>query len=631
MKKLFIIDNSFFNKLPDINFLIENFKMSLNNQSVQNMVQDGEIIFIDNGNEQFNEKIKHEKIKIISSISDINFDNYTLVCYSNVPFFSISNVLDNIIESKDLPTNTIITQEAYNLIPLSETLQKRFLFSKTKPSKYGNISSIGLYLFKPELIDGEYPRFNTQKDLVRFLHNKNPYVLLEFFNILGTTSFQLFDTEEEYVDYCLGENKSTNGSIGNYAIYFPSEITTEKMKEIILDLQHKNPKMIIDLRTQQNIDDIFGENIVEVDGEFKVVNNFSGDNSRIVISNSNLLHYDFNTIDGVIDLSDSHFKYLLLGGTKYMKVYNDEYKFFYQINKQDILNSKTIAIKRTMGMGDALLTLPIVKMIKELNPDIYLYFYSAYDFRPYMINGNSLIDEYVKIDSNKLFADITEPYDIILDFDLCYENQTNGGRFFDYYMSFFEDGTFDNITSEPILLSTVPPTDKKSCILVGEGSGWGGKEPNMDVIETIAYTLKQKGYYVQESGINRISNYADETNPEKSFNKLFDMVSRAKFYIGTDSGVSHIANLMGKPSFVIGGSADPTKTQYNPNLVYPFGKTDLLCYGCRHHFKGFRTLQDGTNTFIPICHNVKQYQCMKELDINLLIEDLDNFLIKFDL
>jgi hypothetical protein len=89
--------------------------------------------------------------------------------------------------------------------------------------------------------------------------------------------------------------------------------------------------------------------------------------------------------------------------------------------------------------------------------------------------------------------------------------------------------------------------------------------------------------------------------------------------------------MMGKPCFIIGGSADPMKTQYNLSLVYPVGRTDLLCFGCRHHFKGFRTMENGVNTFVTSCHNEKQYECMKALDIDLIIEELENFLIKYDL
>ena len=629
-QKLFLIDNKFFDKIPDTEMLIDSLITSIGNIESSEILKNSEMVYINNSNIVWDEKYKSKNIRIIQTLSDINLYEYESVIYINSPFFSIANVLSDILSNEHYQKNRIVSQEVYNLNPITSSTVERFLFSKTKPMQLGNVASLSVFTFKLEK-DPDEIKFESQEQLVKFLHRKNPQAVYEFSNNLGISAFQFFDKEIDYINFCLGERTFTDGSNGIYAVYFPDEYkNVDDIVDIVMDMQNKNPKMFIDLRTGLDISSTFSEEIVEVDGEFQVQNNFKGDNTRLITSNSKLLHYDFNTINGVLDLSDKHFKHILFGGPKYMKVYNSEYKFLYQISKEDILSAKVIDVKRTMGMGDALLTLPIIREIKKINPNVKIVFHSLYDFSKYLID-KSMIDYFVKLDSRGIFADLDTTSDIVLDFDLAYENQTFGGRFFDYYLNFFSLDTFAEIDTNPILTYDIDQVQEKICSIVGEGSGWASKEPNIDLIERIAYTMKEKGYKVYEPGINRITNYADETNPNNDLDKVFKMVKLSSCYIGTDSGVSHIANLMGKPSFIIGGSADPNKTQFNVNIIYPFGRTDLLCYGCRHFSKGFRTLENGTNTFVSGCHNVNQFQCMKDLDVNMAIEDLDNFLIKFDL
>ena len=274
-------------------------------------------------------------------------------------------------------------------------------------------------------------------------------------------------------------------------------------------------------------------------------------------------------------------------------------------------------------MGDALLGLKIghniyTKYGKGID------FYSKYNFEKYLTYP--FVDK-TYTDTENVFSQIKKHYDIIIDLDLSYENLTNDESFYSYYESLFEVSVLDKLTNS--MLQKIENNENAVC-LVNEGSGWGGKEYSLDIGEMLAYTLKEKGFKVLEPGINRISHYADETNPEKNFDKLFEMALKSKFYVGTDSGVAHICNLAGLPCFVIGGAADPNKTLYNENLIYAVLRSDLLCIGCRHKFKGFKTLHDGASTFVASCYNTKIHECMN-FNVEEIQEELERFLIKYDL
>lgn len=632
--KLFLIDNLFFNRIENTNELLDNLLSSFNAQNVSALVENSEIIYVNNSNKSWDDKFIQREIKIVNSIAEIDLLKYDTVLYCNTPFFSVATVFNDIVTNKDLAKNTILTQLGYNLSPILKNNNTRFLFVKGKPHQECNITALNMFAFKPANIAPDFNyRFESQKNLVQFLHHKNPIITLNYYNVAGISPFSFFDTEEEYITFCFPDTTLVDkGTVGTYIVNFSNDISLDTIKNFVMELLDNNKKIVIDIRTPHNISGIFEESIEEVDGEFIVKNAFEGDVSRIITTNKDLMHYDFNVVNGVIDLSDRHIRHLMMGTPKYMKIYNSEYKPLYKIGKNDLQSAKKIAVKRTMGMGDALLTMPIISLIKTNFPHIEIDFYSMYDFRPHL-KYPSYISNFHQLDGTGIFNHVDGDYDLVLDFDLSYENQTNGERFYDYYMSLFDDKTFDKDLEDKLILNnnTLMEEGDKGCTIVAEGSGWGGKEPNIDIMERLAYEMKKKGFKVFEPGINRITHYVDETNPEQNVSKMFQMVANSDCYIGTDSGISHIANMMGKPCFIIGGSADPMKTQYNLSLVYPVGRTDLLCYGCRHFTKGFRTLESGVNTFVSSCHNDKQYECMKTLDSDIIIEELNNFLIKYDL
>jgi hypothetical protein len=626
LKKLLIIDNKFFGILPSVEYFIDSFLNNLSSENYKKLFgEDTAIAYINNGDEKYDEKYKKNTV-IYKSLSEIDLNACDIVLYSNIPFFVINNSIFEQIVSQKLDSNKIYTQEGYNLFFKNIPNRKRFLFSKSKVNQSCNISNILLYMFKPESLDA----YDTQTDLLKKLHKNSPQVILEFANTGTFQNSSLFLNEDDYINTCI-ENIDEIDTIGNYIITYNNESTNFKLTDFysfVEKLSMDNPKCTFELKSILNIGEYFSENITEDgNGELIVTTNYKGDISKINISAKESFYYDGGSINSVLNLDDYSARYFLTSkAPKFIKIYNKKYNSLYKISKSDLENANTIGIKRTMGMGDALLALVFgYKIYKIYNKKIN--FYSQYNFSKYL--KEDFIENYYPIDNSHIFREVENGEDIFIDFDLAYENQCDGESFYYYYSQLFEDDALDFDNRNDVILKSTN-LGGNMAVLNGEGSGWGGKEISMGLLDDIGRTLKEKGFLVAEVGRNRISHYADITNPEESLDVLFDTIGKSKFYIGVDSGQLHIANLMGKPCYAFGGAISPMKSQYNTDIVWEIGNTQLLCYSCRSYFKGTRATSDGNITFVPACTNEKQYECM-QFNSGDVLNSVNDFLIKYEL
>ena len=631
MKKLLIIDNKFFNRLINVEYFISAFSENLHTDNYKQLFgQNSKIIYINNNDTKYDEKYKvNESIEIKNNLSEINLNEFDLVIYANIPFFVMNNMVFEQIAKQNLDSNKIYSQEGYNLFFKNINNQKRFLYSKAKVNQLSNISNLLIYLFKPENLT-----VNNQEELLKKLHKNNPQVIIEFINTGTFENSNLFLNEDEYINLCF-DNLDEVETLGNYIINFNNEsenFKKENFYKFVEKLMNDNTKITLEIKSTLDILDYFSEKIEEDEsGELKVVTNCNADISRLNISSKDTLYYDSGNVNGVINLDDLSVKYLFTGeNPKFIKIYNKNYRPLYKISKKDLEDAKTISIKRTMGMGDALLALVFAyKIYKQYGKKVN--FYSMYNFEKYTIEN--FIDKYYYIDGSSIYKDINNGEDIFIDFDLAYENLLDNSKpsFYDCYKQLFEDDTLDFDNRNDKILKT-SDNDENIVVCNFEGSGWGGKEINMGLADSITKYLSDKKYIVAELGRNNISHYAQITNPEENLDLLFETIGKSKYYFGLDSGILHIANLMGKKCFSICGSADSMKTQFNLDNLYTVGNRSLLCFGCRNSHKGARTLSDGTNTFVTPCYNEKQqYQCMNDLKLEDILTDLENFLIKYDL
>ena len=639
MKKLLIIDNKFFNRLINVEYFVSAFAENLKTDNYKQLFgQDSKIVYINNNDTKYDEKYKtNEYIEIKNNLSEVNLNEFDLVIYANIPFFVINNMIFEQISNQKLDSNKIYSQEGYNLFFKNINNQKRFLYSKAKVNQICNISNLLLYIFKPENINN----FNEEKtilvenqeQLLRLLHKNNPQVIIEFINTGTFENSNLFLNEDEYINLCY-DNLDEVDTLGNYVVSFNNENENFKIKDFskfLENISKDNPKCNFEIKSTLDINDYFSEKIEEDEsGELRVVSNYEGDISKINISAKDSMYYDTGMVNGVINLDDLSVRFLMTGtNPKYIKIYNKSYKPIYKISKLDLENAKSIGLKRTMGLGDSLLASVFAfKIFKQYNKKVN--FYSMYNFQKHL--EIDFIDKFYYVDGSSIYKDINNGEDIFIDFDLAYEHLLDNSKpsFYDCYKQLFEDDALDFDNRNDKILKTYD-NDENIVVCNWEGSGWSSKEVNIGLADSVSKYLKDKNYTVAEMGRNNISHYAQITNPEENLDLLFETIGKAKYYVGMDSGQLHIANLMGKKCFSICGSAESMKTQFNLDNLYVVGNRSLLCFGCRNSYKGSRTLSDGSNTFVTPCYNEKQYQCMTELKLEDIVNDLENFLIKYDL
>ncbi len=340
----------------------------------------------------------------------------------------------------------------------------------------------------------------------------------------------------------------------------------------------------------------------------------------------------------------------LVGNIQYEEHNN---KILEKIEKIEPEKIKTIAIKRTIGMGDVILTEPIFKVLRKKYPNAKITMYvgnsrGAKDIVKYF---KSKPDEIIDIDENLIVQDYLytqKGYDLRFDLDLSYESHL-GFNYIDAYFKtiglkeiMVNDGN-DNLEMVKYVKDEekIPQLEYIEERIIKEkyvavelaGSGWGGKELEIEKWKQVLhlFTIGQ-GYKIafvsNQKTINEfalpVGNDNLFINSNNDFNTMLNYLRYCEFFIGTDCGPMHIATGFGKKCFVINGSALSTKTSYSKN-IYAVKNNNLTCLGCKHR----QFLNDngqGGLTFVAKCENTNQYQCMKDITTDYLLEEFAKFI-----
>lgn len=117
---------------------------------------------------------------------------------------------------------------------------------------------------------------------------------------------------------------------------------------------------------------------------------------------------------------------------------------------------------------------------------------------------------------------------------------------------------------------------------------------NYEEWDKILLKLKKEGYDIRLYGDNSTKNFELESTP--ALNELYRELCKAEYYLGTDNGITHIADILGIPGVVIFGNTHVEKNKpYNKKIKVI--RKDLYCSPC---FK-----------FKWVCTNPILYDCMK--------------------
>ena len=279
-------------------------------------------------------------------------------------------------------------------------------------------------------------------------------------------------------------------------------------------------------------------------------------------------------------------------GNRHFKEYTDS---ILQVIDQTA-DVSSIAVKRTIGMGDIVVSEPILRKLKQKYPEAKITYYTA---KPDIIKYfETQPDDIVTIDENDVVKDTLYEVDseIKFDLDLSYESREETS-FIDAY-SQVTNIEFENPQDKHVSLvcNEKPLIDEKYVVVVGDGSGWPGKTWDMEKYAEVIKYIKTMGYKVYEPGLTHTEESEDKYH-QCSFDELVNFVSNCEFYVVTDNGPIHIARGFNIPCFIIAGAALPYYS--NPNRENIFYIQDGTHPGIGIKHKQFFNLTDQGLTFMP--------------------------------
>ena len=307
-------------------------------------------------------------------------------------------------------------------------------------------------------------------------------------------------------------------------------------------------------------------------------------------------------------------------GNRHFKEYTDT--ILQVIDQTEDISS--IALKRSIGMGDVVLTEPILRKLREKYPEAKITFYTA---KPDVIKYFATQpDEVVEIDENDVVKDTLYEVDseVKFDLDLSYESREETS-FIDAYAQVV-NVEFDNPLDKHVSLvcNEKPLVDDKYVVVVGDGSGWPGKTWEMENYAEVIKYIKSMGYKVYETGVTHTEESEAEYH-ECEFDQLVNLIANCEFFVGTDNGPMHIARGFHKPCFIVAGAALPYYT--NPNREDIFYIQDITHPGNGIKHKQFFNLTDQGLTFMPYFPD--EPSCgMNNIKPKHVIEAIDKFFDK---
>lgn len=286
----------------------------------------------------------------------------------------------------------------------------------------------------------------------------------------------------------------------------------------------------------------------------------------------------------------------IVGNVSFEKQNKENLRLLYQTEKLEEV--KSIAIKRTMGMGDVLLVEPIIKKMRQKYPNAEINFYTSKpDIVKYFQNKPDNVNT---IEENLLLTDHlgSSNESLCFDLDISYESRTNVS-FVDAYATVC-DIEFENQEDKHVSIdqNTIKKIDNEKPIAVvcGDGSGWAGKTWPLSYYEDVIEYLQKNGYYVIETG-KLTTSLTPEQYHDCSFETMMSCLSSASLYVGTDNGPMHIARGLNVPCVIVAGAALPYYSNPNRKKIYYVEDSSSETYGIKHRFF---IRQDGDSlSFVP--------------------------------
>ena len=265
----------------------------------------------------------------------------------------------------------------------------------------------------------------------------------------------------------------------------------------------------------------------------------------------------------------------------------------------------SILIKRKGARGDVLLTVPILRALKEKYPHTKLIY--ATDC-PEMLR-NKYVDEIIPFEDAKLKEGSSYVNDV---FDLQYErsghtnyiNDMAACALIEVRDKFLE---FDVSKEELFWAKEYIEDFKGRNVAFHTGESWKSRLWEKEKFYEVAVSLKDKGINIFEFG-NDATSYMKVGADCRQFSieRSMAVLAEMDLVVGIDSLVIHMAAAMKVPVIDIYGCTLP-EVVWSEGKHYPVYVKGLECAGCRHKKGG---------TFVDCL--TKEYTCLKEITTDMV-------------
>jgi ADP-heptose:LPS heptosyltransferase/GT2 family glycosyltransferase len=268
--------------------------------------------------------------------------------------------------------------------------------------------------------------------------------------------------------------------------------------------------------------------------------------------------------------------------------------------------SYPIVIRRSMALGDVILTTPIIRAIKASNPlsDIHV----QTDFPAVFANNPSVTRAAKAIPEmpNQLVVDINGAYEdapmrhVLEAYEAKTREQVTGLGEVEWRTELFPSRKDMQWAQAMIAKAEGRPV----CLIHGDVSHWPGKNPSQSLWDATASRLRKEGWRVFVVGTTTnepaFGNDLD-LRGQTGVLQLAALCAHAKLFLGPDSGPLHVSQAAGCPTIGVFGVTSARFLMTHGSKLSPVeSPASIPSTGLRHRLTGITHLADGADAMASI-------------------------------